>query len=80
MYSRGWGVPRDEADALRWFQMANSVESDGPSTDWTVVERHGIRRTRGKPPIGTDGQPTRAMPRRNSTVPLVLQRQWRETR
>ncbi len=42
MYSRGWGVPRDEADALRWLQMANSVESDGPPTDWANVEGYGM--------------------------------------
>jgi hypothetical protein len=48
MYSRGWGVPRDEADALRWFQMANSVESDGPPTDWAAVEGHGIPRDPGQ--------------------------------
>jgi TPR repeat protein len=42
MYSRGWGVPRDEADAIRWLQMANSVESEGPPTDWAVVEAYGI--------------------------------------
>jgi len=42
MYSRGWGVPRDEADAIRWLQMANSVESDGPPTDWANVEGYGM--------------------------------------
>ncbi len=41
MYSRGWGVPRDQADAIRWLQMANSVESDGPPTDWAIVEGYG---------------------------------------
>ena len=44
MYSRGWGVPRDEADAIRWLQMANSVESDGPPTDWANVEGYGMPR------------------------------------
>jgi len=44
MYLRGWGVPRDEADALRWLQMANSVESDGPPTDWTPLEGYGVAR------------------------------------
>lgn len=44
MYSRGWGVPRDEADALRWMAMANSVESEGPPTDWTPVEGYGVQR------------------------------------
>ena len=48
MYSRGWGVPRDEADALRWFQMANSVESDGPPTDWAIVEGHGMPQDPGQ--------------------------------
>jgi hypothetical protein len=42
MYSRGWGVPRDQADAIRWLQMANSVESDGPPTDWANVEGYGM--------------------------------------
>jgi TPR repeat protein len=42
MYSRGWGVPRDEADAIRWLQMANSVESDGPPTDWAPIEGYGV--------------------------------------
>ncbi len=42
MYSRGWGVPRDQADALRWLQMANSVESDGPPTEWANVEGYGM--------------------------------------
>ncbi|HWC95563.1 MAG TPA: tetratricopeptide repeat protein [Candidatus Sulfopaludibacter sp.] len=42
MYSRGWGVPRDQADAVRWLQMANSVESDGPPTDWANVEGYGM--------------------------------------
>jgi len=42
MYSRGWGVPRDAADAIRWLQMANSVESDGPPTDWANVEGYGM--------------------------------------
>jgi hypothetical protein len=42
MYSRGWGIPRDEADAMRWLQMANSVESDGPPTDWANVAGYGM--------------------------------------
>ncbi len=42
MYSRGWGAPRDQADALRWLQMANSVESDGPPTDWANVDGYGM--------------------------------------
>lgn len=42
MYLRGWGVPRDEADAIRWLQMANSVESDGPPTDWSPIEGYGV--------------------------------------
>jgi TPR repeat protein len=42
MCSRGWGVPRDQADAIRWLQMANSVESDGPPTDWANVEGYGV--------------------------------------
>ncbi len=42
MYSRGWGTPRDAADAVRWLQMANSVESDGPPTDWTPIEGYGM--------------------------------------
>jgi hypothetical protein len=42
MYSRGWGIPRDEADAIRWLQMANSVDSEGPPTDWTPVEGYGM--------------------------------------
>ena len=25
----------------RWFEMANSVESEGPPTDWLVVEGYG---------------------------------------
>jgi hypothetical protein len=44
MYSRGWGIPRDEADAIRWLQMANSVDSQGPPTDWTPVEGYGMAR------------------------------------
>jgi len=43
MYSRGWGTPRDEVDALRWFQMANDPNSDGPPTDWAVVDTYGIK-------------------------------------
>ena len=42
MYSRGWGVPRDEADAMRWMEMANSLDSDGPPTDWSLVEGYGV--------------------------------------
>lgn len=42
LYSRGWGIPRDEADAVRWLQMANSVESEGPPTDWAHVEGYGM--------------------------------------
>jgi TPR repeat protein len=42
MYSRGWGVPRDAADAMRWLQMANSVESEGPPTDWALVDGYGV--------------------------------------
>jgi len=42
MYSRGWGAPRDQADAVRWLQMANSVESDGPPTDWANIEGYGM--------------------------------------
>jgi TPR repeat protein len=42
MYSRGWGAPRDQADAIRWLQMANSVESDGPPTEWANVEGYGM--------------------------------------
>ena len=42
MYAKGWGVPRDVADALRWIEMANSVESDGPPTDWLTDEGYGI--------------------------------------
>ena len=44
MCSRGWGVPRDQADAIRWLQMANSVESEGPPTDWAPVEAYGMAR------------------------------------
>lgn len=44
MYARGWGVPRDTADAIRWFQLSNSVESDGPPTDWLSVEGYGIEK------------------------------------
>jgi len=42
MYSRGWGVPRDEVDAMRWFQMANDPDSDGPPTDWALIEGYGM--------------------------------------
>ena len=42
MYAHGWGVPRDTADAIRWFEMANSVDSDGPPTDWLSVEGYGM--------------------------------------
>jgi len=42
MYSRGWGAPRDISDAVRWLQMANSVESDGPPTDWANIEGYGM--------------------------------------
>ncbi len=42
MYSRGWGAPRDTVDAMRWLQMANSVDSDGPPTDWANVEGYGM--------------------------------------
>jgi uncharacterized protein len=42
MYSRGWGTPRDAADALRWFQMANDPNSDGPPTNWDLLEGYGI--------------------------------------
>ena len=42
MYSRGWGAPRDAADAMRWMQMANDPSSDGPPTDWTLIEGYGI--------------------------------------
>jgi TPR repeat protein len=42
LYLRGWGVPRDEADALQWLQLANSVESEGPPTDWLRVEGYGM--------------------------------------
>jgi TPR repeat protein len=44
MYARGWGVPRDTADAIRWFQLSNSVDSDGPPTDWLSVEGYGIEK------------------------------------
>jgi TPR repeat protein len=43
MYSRGWGVPRDTADAMRWMQMANAVDSDGPPTDWALIEGYGLQ-------------------------------------
>jgi TPR repeat protein len=43
MYSRGWGMPRDESDALRWFQMANDPNSDGPPTDWAVIDGYGVQ-------------------------------------
>jgi TPR repeat protein len=42
MYSRGWGIPRDMADAIRWLQMANSVDSEGPPTDWLSLEGYGM--------------------------------------
>jgi len=42
MYSRGWGVPRDLTDAMRWFQMANSVDADGPPTDWVRLDGYGM--------------------------------------
>lgn len=42
MYARGWGVPRDVADAIRWFDLANSVENDGPPTDWMTIEGFGM--------------------------------------
>ena len=44
MYAHGWGVPRDTADAIRWFEMANSVDSDGPPTDWMSVEGYGVEK------------------------------------
>jgi len=43
MYSRGWGVPRDVEDAMRWFQMANDPNSDGPPTDWTLIDGYGLQ-------------------------------------
>jgi TPR repeat protein len=42
MYSRGWGVPRDQSDALRWLQMASDPDSEGPPSDWTVIEGYGM--------------------------------------
>jgi TPR repeat protein len=42
MYSRGWGAPRDEIDALRWFQMASDPSSEGPPTEWALIEGYGI--------------------------------------
>jgi TPR repeat protein len=42
MYSRGWGVPRDESDALRWFQMASDPDSNGPPTDWALIDGFGM--------------------------------------
>jgi uncharacterized protein len=52
MYAHGWGVPRDTADAIRWFEMANSVDSDGPPTDWMSVEGYGIEKDPRRPRIG----------------------------
>ena len=43
MYSRGWGVPRDAADAMRWLQMANDPDTEGPPTDWTLLEGYGVQ-------------------------------------
>lgn len=43
MYSRGWGVPRDSVDAMRWLQMANNPDTDGPPTDWTLLEGYGLQ-------------------------------------
>ena len=34
----GSGLTRDEADALRWLQMASDPDSEGPPSDWTVIE------------------------------------------
>ena len=36
------GVPRDQADAMRWLQLANSPDTDGPPTEWATVEGFGI--------------------------------------
>lgn len=44
MYSRGWGIPRDETDAIRWMEMANSVDSEGPPTEWAPVAGYGIQK------------------------------------
>ena len=43
MYSRGWGVPRDTTDALRWLQLANDPDTDGPPTDWAVLDGYGVQ-------------------------------------
>jgi uncharacterized protein len=43
MYSRGWGVPRDAADAMRWLQMANDPDTNGPPTDWAVLDGYGVQ-------------------------------------
>jgi TPR repeat protein len=44
MYARGWGIPRDTADAVRWLELANSVDTDGPPTDWLSVEGYGVQK------------------------------------
>ncbi|HLK65628.1 MAG TPA: tetratricopeptide repeat protein [Bryobacteraceae bacterium] len=43
MYSRGWGIPRDQQDALRWFEMAGQPDSDGPATDWSLLDGYGMQ-------------------------------------
>src|SRR5215831_13528108 len=44
IYLRGWGIPRDEVDAIRWIMMANSVEAAGPPPDWVALEGYGVPR------------------------------------
>ena len=44
MYAHGWGIPRDTADAVRWLELANSVDTDGPPTEWLSVEGYGVQK------------------------------------
>jgi TPR repeat protein len=43
MYARGWGAPRDEVEAMRWFQMAaGGSDTDPLPSSWVAIEGYGI--------------------------------------
>lgn len=43
MYAQGWGIPPDEAQAVRWMEMANRPNTDESDLGWLPIEGYGVQ-------------------------------------
>ena len=69
MYANGEGVPKDDAEAARWYRMAaNQGDAAAQySLGVSYANGEGVRRTMPKPHAGTEWLPTRVTPMRSLT-------------